>query len=158
QEAEKEFQEAERLQPGEPYALYYLGSLELERGSFAKAAELLARSVKKDSLNPKAHYALGRALLRLGKVEEADKEFAQHRLGMERLYHSPRGGRGGGSTVLDSEGGERAKWVDVTEEDLAAPEDGPSPETAPAGGEPGGRFFFTDVAKTSGIDLRNVSG
>jgi tetratricopeptide (TPR) repeat protein len=78
EEAREAFEEASRLSPSDPYSLYYLGFLAADQGDDDTAVRLFRRSLDFDSYNPKAHYALGQALLRQGQRAEAEVEFKKH--------------------------------------------------------------------------------
>lgn len=147
-ESGQEFEAALQLDPSDPYSLYYLGFLRLEEGNSAKAVELLQSSLQGDGLNPKAQYAVGRALLQLGQIEAAESHFGRHAELMERLYHQPISGRG-------EENGEREwiRWDDASQDEPASDTTETKKESAA-----GGRFHFVDVADEAGIQLANVSG
>jgi len=57
----------------EPF--YQLGSLELSKGNAQEAVELLKRAAELDPKASKVRFALSRAYRRLGRQEDADKEF-----------------------------------------------------------------------------------
>jgi len=59
-------------------AIYRLASLDMKMGETARALELLDVLLEGNPEHPKAHYALGQALLQLGRTEEAQREFDIH--------------------------------------------------------------------------------
>jgi tetratricopeptide (TPR) repeat protein len=67
----------------QPEPFYQLGSLELAKGNAQEAVELLKQAAELDPKSSKVHFALSRALRRLSRQEDADKEF--------QLYESLKG-------------------------------------------------------------------
>ncbi|HKQ62483.1 MAG TPA: tetratricopeptide repeat protein [Candidatus Polarisedimenticolaceae bacterium] len=59
-------------------SLYRLAALDLARGAPERAAPLLAELLRANPNHPNAHYALGQALTKLGRAEEAKREFDRH--------------------------------------------------------------------------------
>jgi tetratricopeptide (TPR) repeat protein len=60
-------------------ALFHLGSLDLQMGATERAVEFFETLVSRAPDHPEAHRALGEALMRLGRNEEAQAEFEAHR-------------------------------------------------------------------------------
>jgi tetratricopeptide (TPR) repeat protein len=63
------------LDDSQPEPFYQLGSLALAKGNAQEAVELLKRAADLDPKGGKVHFALSRAYRRLGRREDADKEF-----------------------------------------------------------------------------------
>jgi len=59
-------------------ALYQLASLDLKMGATQRAMAMLTELLKANPDHPKAHYAMGQALLFAGKPQEAQREFDLH--------------------------------------------------------------------------------
>jgi tetratricopeptide (TPR) repeat protein len=59
-------------------ALYNMASLDITMGAFPRAAEMLQELLRHNPGHPAAHYALGQALLQLGRPEEAHSHFSAH--------------------------------------------------------------------------------
>ena len=59
-------------------AIYRLASLDIKMGELERALELLSVLLEGNPEHPKGHYALGQALLQLGRTEEAEREFDIH--------------------------------------------------------------------------------
>ena len=77
-EAEKPFTEELQFQPPDPYSLYYLGRISLERGEQQKALSLFNKSLSAgEVLDVRQKIASG--YLRLGRVDEA-VQFLQNSL------------------------------------------------------------------------------
>jgi tetratricopeptide (TPR) repeat protein len=76
-EAEKEYQEALRLQPDARGIHLALGQLYTTAQQWPKAAEQFAAEVKLQPGNAEAAYRLGNALLEEGKIKEARAELAR---------------------------------------------------------------------------------
>ncbi|QNI30476.1 tetratricopeptide repeat protein [Alloacidobacterium dinghuense] len=74
-QAVKAFTEQLRLTPGNPIAMYNLGSAEVDSGQERTALPLLQEVVKIYRNPTGADYYLGRALVTQGQNEEAVKEF-----------------------------------------------------------------------------------
>jgi predicted Zn-dependent protease len=67
-----------------------MGNLDLTMGATERAAQLLGELVDFYPAHPNAHYAYGRALMQLGRPEEAEREFDIHmRLMAEKKPTSP---------------------------------------------------------------------
>ena len=77
-EARAAFEAGRDASPSDPYPWFYLGTMSADDGKLEQAISDLRRSLELDPVNPKAHYALGQALLRSGRPEEAQAEFARH--------------------------------------------------------------------------------
>jgi len=60
-------------------ALYQMALLDLQMGATERAAQELAALVESVPDHPHAHYAYGRALTALGRIEEAQREMEAHR-------------------------------------------------------------------------------
>jgi tetratricopeptide (TPR) repeat protein len=78
-EAIQHFSRATELDTGFGDAFLGLGTSLLSAKKFAEAIPSLQTAVKLEPRNPGAHYNLATALTRVGRKEEADKEFAIHR-------------------------------------------------------------------------------
>jgi tetratricopeptide (TPR) repeat protein len=63
------------LDESQPETFYQLGSLALTKGNALQAVELLKRAAELDPTGSKVHFALSRAFRRLGRREDAEKEF-----------------------------------------------------------------------------------
>ena len=63
------------LDHSQPEPLYQLGSLELAKGNTQESLELLKRAAELDPKGSKVHFALSRAYRRLGRQQDAEKEF-----------------------------------------------------------------------------------
>ena len=63
------------LDDSQPEPFYQLGSLELAKGNAQESLELLKRAIELDPKGSKVHFALSRAYRRLGRQEDAEKEF-----------------------------------------------------------------------------------
>jgi tetratricopeptide (TPR) repeat protein len=59
-------------------ALYRMASLDIKMGAYPRAAEMLAELLRANPDHESAHYAYGQVLLRLGRVDEAQREFEAH--------------------------------------------------------------------------------
>ncbi|MDH3626842.1 MAG: tetratricopeptide repeat protein [Acidobacteriota bacterium] len=71
-------------------ALYRLGALDLQMGATDRALTFLAELVELNPEHPKGHYALGQALMQVGRVEEAEEHLRIHQeLQAARPYTSP---------------------------------------------------------------------
>jgi tetratricopeptide (TPR) repeat protein len=68
-----------------------LGEIELQKGDPELARGFLERAVKLDPQNYYAHYALGRSYQKLGRTDDANREFT--------LQRSADGVRGAGEAV-----------------------------------------------------------
>jgi tetratricopeptide (TPR) repeat protein len=71
----------------EPF--YQLGNLTLEKGHLQEAVELLKRAAALDPASDKVHFALSRGYRRLGRQEEADREFEFYQKLKEERVVSP---------------------------------------------------------------------
>ena len=91
-EARAAFEAARAAAPTDPYAYFYLGTLLADDQKYDAAIPLLRRSLELDPFNPKAHYALGQALQRVGAHDEAQAEFARHAEILKRLRESRQSG------------------------------------------------------------------
>lgn len=96
-EARAAFEAGRDASPSDPYPWFYLGTMSADDGALEKAISDLRRSLELDPVNPKAHYALGQALLRSGRPEEAQAEFAKHAESLDFL----RTNRIQGTSTLD---------------------------------------------------------
>ena len=63
------------MDDSQPEAFYQLGSLALVKGNVQEAVELLKRAADLDPKSGKVHFALSRAFRRLGRQQDAGKEF-----------------------------------------------------------------------------------
>jgi tetratricopeptide (TPR) repeat protein len=86
------FEAARTAAPTDPYAYFYLGTLLADDQKYDEAIPLLRRSLELDPFNPKAHYALGQALQRVGSHDEAQAEFARHAEILKRLRDNRQSG------------------------------------------------------------------
>ncbi len=59
-------------------ALYEMAKLDLAMGATRRAADMLAALIGENPEHPNAHYAYGRALLLLGRPDDAEREFDIH--------------------------------------------------------------------------------
>lgn len=59
-------------------SLYRMASLDIKMGAYPRAAEMLAELLRANPDHESAHYAYGQVLLRLGRVDEAQREFETH--------------------------------------------------------------------------------
>lgn len=75
-EAEKDFREALRREPRLPTSLLELGTLRERKGDLQEALKLLNTAVELAPDNHNVHFVRARLLLKLGRKEEAKKEFA----------------------------------------------------------------------------------
>ncbi len=71
--AEREYREAERLNPGNGQALLELGKMLLGKGALQEAVRRLEKAEQYMPANAAVHYQLGLAYGRLGEKEKADK-------------------------------------------------------------------------------------
>jgi tetratricopeptide (TPR) repeat protein len=72
--------------------LYQIGSLAMDAGATEQAAEILKEVLEIAPDHPLAHYALGQALIRLGKVDEGQVQLQEHmRLMAGRAPEAPTG-------------------------------------------------------------------
>lgn len=78
-EAIQHFSRATELDTGFGDAFLGLGTALLSAKRFSEAIPSLQTAVKLEPRNPGAHYNLATALTRVGRKEEADREFAIHR-------------------------------------------------------------------------------
>jgi tetratricopeptide (TPR) repeat protein len=78
-EAEKALKQALWLNESFTGSYLMLGEIELQKGDPELARGFLERAVKLDPQNYYAHYALGRAYQKLGRTDEANREFALQR-------------------------------------------------------------------------------
>ena len=79
EEALRRFTRAIELQPNFPEALIAAGKVLISSGQPGRAVTLLEKAVSLDPSNEVAHYRLGQALHKLGKQEQANREFAEFR-------------------------------------------------------------------------------
>jgi tetratricopeptide (TPR) repeat protein len=70
--------------PAHPNARYLLGRILLDQGDAAAAVEQLEASIRLAPEEPRVHYQLGRAYQKLGRQDDAKKEFAL----FQQLKHS----------------------------------------------------------------------
>jgi Flp pilus assembly protein TadD len=70
--AEREYREAERLNPRNGQVLLELGKLFLTRGQLKEARDRLERAHEYMSANPAVHYQLGLLYGRLGETQKAE--------------------------------------------------------------------------------------
>jgi len=73
------FRRATKLDPTFPDAFLGLGMAFITAKKFPDAVPALEAAVKLEPQNPAAHYNLGLAYTRVGRKEEADRQFAIHR-------------------------------------------------------------------------------
>src|SRR6266700_5463893 len=73
------FSRATKLDPHFPDAFLGLGMAFITAKKFPDAVPALEAAVKLEPQNPAAHYNLGLAYTRVGRKEEADRQFAIHR-------------------------------------------------------------------------------
>jgi tetratricopeptide (TPR) repeat protein len=78
-EAIQHFTRATELDAGFGDAFLGLGNSLISAKRFSDAIPPLQTAVKLEARNPAAHYSLATALIRAGRKEEAEKEFAIHR-------------------------------------------------------------------------------
>jgi tetratricopeptide (TPR) repeat protein len=78
-EAIQHFSRATELDAGFGDAFLGLGTALLSAKRFSDAIPPLEMAVKLEPRNPGAHYSLATALMRVGRKQDADKEFAIHR-------------------------------------------------------------------------------
>jgi tetratricopeptide (TPR) repeat protein len=86
QEAYRAFERVLELEPRDPIqlqafdeSLFQLGSLDLQMGATERAIEFFDLLIEKVPVHPKAHRALGDALTKLGRIEDAAAEYETHR-------------------------------------------------------------------------------
>jgi len=96
-EARAAFEAGRDASPSDPYPWFYLGTMSADDGALEPAISDLRRSLELDPVNPKAHYALAQALLRSGRPDEAQAEFARHAESLDFL----RSNRTQGTSTLD---------------------------------------------------------
>jgi len=77
--AKAEFEQALQSDPASVEALYWLGTVELRRGSQPAALRLLEKAVSLDPDYAGARYELGRVYSALGREADAAKQFAEFR-------------------------------------------------------------------------------
>jgi len=65
------FQEVIAREPGRAEAYFAAGEVMLQAGAFAEAAEILRLGIRLDATSAAAHFALGNALARSGRLESA---------------------------------------------------------------------------------------
>jgi tetratricopeptide (TPR) repeat protein len=78
-EAEKALKQALWLNDSFTGAYLMLGEIELQKGDFELARGFLERAAKLDPRNYYVHYSLGRAYQKLGRTDDANREFALQR-------------------------------------------------------------------------------
>jgi tetratricopeptide (TPR) repeat protein len=78
-EAEKALKQALWLNESFTGSYIMLGEIELQKGDPELARGFLERAVKLDPQNYYAHYALGRSYQKLGRTQDADREFTLQR-------------------------------------------------------------------------------
>lgn len=78
-DALRHFKRAIELQPKFADAFIAIGKILIATGEAARAISTLEKAVLIDPANEVAHYRLGQALQKLGKKEDADREFAEFR-------------------------------------------------------------------------------
>lgn len=78
-DAIRHFSQASKLDPSFGDAFLGLGSSLISQRKFSEAVQPLEMAVKLEPQNPAAHYSLAMAYSRVGRKEEADKEFTRHR-------------------------------------------------------------------------------
>jgi tetratricopeptide (TPR) repeat protein len=76
--AEREMSLALRLAPPTSKSLYNLGAVRFERGDFAGAAESFEKAIEMEPDHVQAHYHYARALMKLGRREDAMREMKLH--------------------------------------------------------------------------------
>ncbi len=79
QGAEREYREAERLNPRSGQVLLELGKLLLTRGELNEARARLEKAHESMPANPAVHYQLGLLYRRLGETEKAEHHLRLHR-------------------------------------------------------------------------------
>lgn len=105
EDAYRGYEKVVNLEPASPHelrvfdgALLQLASLDLQMGATERAEVFLRVLIESVPDHPSAHFLLGQALTRLGRTEEARKEFELH----ERLTAGTAGsGPGAGPPVSD---------------------------------------------------------
>jgi predicted Zn-dependent protease len=83
-EAAQLLRELLKQTPAHPNARYLLGRILLDQGDAAGAVEQLEASMRLAPEEPRVHYQLGRAYQKLGRQDEAKKQFAL----FQQLKHS----------------------------------------------------------------------
>jgi tetratricopeptide (TPR) repeat protein len=83
-EAVQHFSQAAKLDAGFGDAFLGLGSTLISQKKFADAVTPLEKAVKLEPQNPAAHYNLATAYVRIGRKQDADKEFEVHRAMMQK--------------------------------------------------------------------------
>ena len=71
----QEYEEAKRLQPGNPEILHGLGVLYFETENYEKAAGLLKASLEANNRDPLVHYYLAESFVKLGNAQGAAEEY-----------------------------------------------------------------------------------
>jgi len=74
-QAKTEFEKAVKLAPDSEQALTYLGQACYQVGDYEKSAQIFRQLLGKSPTKAEFHLSLGLALLKLGKKEDAQKEF-----------------------------------------------------------------------------------
>lgn len=77
-EAEREYNVAHEKDPNAADPLQNLGEVRLEMGNVNGAIECFERVIALKPDHPEAHYTYSRALIKLGRTEEARRELATH--------------------------------------------------------------------------------
>src|ERR1700721_4886382 len=78
-QAEKALNQARWLNKSVTASYIILGEIELQKGDPELARGFLERAVKLDPQNYYAHYALGRSYQKLGRTDDANREFTLQR-------------------------------------------------------------------------------
>jgi predicted Zn-dependent protease len=69
-------EKALKLAPQSAQGHYLLGQIALQEGHLQEAGEELLRSLSSDPDRSKTHFALSRVYRRMGRADQAEKEFA----------------------------------------------------------------------------------
>lgn len=78
EEAEGALNQADSLAPGAAKTLYQIGAVQFERGNYAAAAASFEKAIAVEPDHPQAHYHYSRALVKLGRMDEARRELQTH--------------------------------------------------------------------------------
>jgi serine/threonine-protein kinase len=86
-EALRDFEEALRLSPQDPNALFSLGAHHHREKRYAEGMEILRRAIE-GGADGRAHFVLGQCLFMLGKYQEAEARYAEAlRKGQDEALH-----------------------------------------------------------------------
>lgn len=78
-EAQRMTETALKEDPNNRVANETLAEIEIRKGNYSKASTILERLVKLNPQTPRFHYLLGRVLVKLGRLKEAQREFETSR-------------------------------------------------------------------------------